>query len=195
MYSDIEESKLVELLNKGDKDAQEYFVKIYYSNMFSIAYRYLNNKEDIKDVIQDSFIKAIQKIDQFRGRSSLKTWLTTIVINNCLMKIRAQKRNMEVPAEDHLPRFDNDGFRIEDKTVIRKSPEDLVHNKQNNRYIKQALESLPDHYRAIILLRDIEGYSEKETAERLEITVSNVKSRLHRARLMLKKFLGEYFGE
>lgn len=195
MHSDIDENSLVELLKNKDKEAQEHFVKLYYNNMYSIAYRYLNNNEDIKDVLQESFINAIRKIDQFRGQSALKTWLTTIVINNCLMRIRAEKRNMEVPAEDYMPRFDSDGFRMNDKTVIRKSPEELVNDRQNKVFIKKALDRLPEHYRAIIILRDIEGYSEKETAGILELTESNVKSRLHRARLMLKKFLEEYFGE
>lgn len=195
MYSDLDEQTLVELLRKKDKEAQEYFVKFYYANMTAIAHRYLNNREDIKDVIQESFISAIRKIHQFQGRSALKTWLTTIVVNNCLMRIRNEKKNMEVPAEEYMPRFDSDGFRVDENVSIKQSPEELVNDKQNRQFIKESLDRLPDHYRAIILLRDIQGYSEKEAAKLLDLTEANAKSRLHRARLMLKKFLQEYFGQ
>lgn len=195
MYSDLDEQRLVELLKKKDKGAQEYFVKLYYSNMTAIAHRYLKNREDVNDVIQESFISAIRKIHQFQGRSALKTWLTTIVVNNCLMRIRNEKKKMEVPAEEYMPRFDSDGFRVDDNVSIKQSPEELVKDKQKRQFISESLNKLPEHYRTIILLRDIEGYSEREAAKLLDLTEANAKSRLHRARLMLKKLLEDYFGE
>jgi len=195
MQSDFDEKDLVTLLKSRDKKAQSHFIKLYYGNMFAIARRYLNNEEDVKDVLQESFIKAIQRIDQFEGKSALKTWLTTIVINNCLMNLRSKKKSVEVPAEEYMPRFDSDGFRIDDDKDIKSSPDELTQNKQNRNFIKKSLDKLPDHYRAIILLRDIEGYSVRETSELLGLTEGNVKSRLHRARLMLKKSLEEFFGE
>jgi len=194
MDSGISEDRLIELLEEKDKYAQELFVIRYYSNMFSIALRYLRNREDVEDVLQDSFISAIKKFDQFKGDSALKTWLTSIVINNCLMLLRSEKKNPEVQVEEYLPKFDSDGFRVEDKTNIEKSPEELMNDKQKKEFIKSAVDKLPGHYRTIIMLRDIEGYSVKETSELLELTEANVKSRLHRARLALKKLLEDYFG-
>lgn len=194
MASEYTDKKLLEQLREKNKAAQKQLVQKYYSNMYSIAYRYLNRKEDVEDILQESFINAIQKIDQFQERSSLKTWLITIVINNCLMNIRSSKKNPEISVEDLLPKFDRDGFREpEPNWSTRIDAEDIIRDSRKRKLVKEAIDKLPDNYRAILLLRDIEGYSVRETSELLDITEANVKSRLHRARAALKKLLEELY--
>ncbi len=196
MSLEIDEEKFIQLLKDKNNEAQTLFVKTYYSNMFAIAHRYLENKEDVEDILQESFMNALKKIDQFEGRSSLKTWLTTIVINNCLMNLRNKKNKKEHSIEEFLPTFDENGARVgEPKLNTAKSVDEIIHDREKREKIKEALDMLPTHYKAILLLRDIDGYSVRETAALLELSEANVKSKLHRARAALKKLLESIFKE
>ena len=195
MENEYSESELLNKLKNKDKIAQEVFVKKYYSNMFSIATRYLGNREDVEDCLQESFLAAIKYIDTFEGKSTLKTWLTSIVINKSLMKLRSRQKRDEISIEQFLPTFDSDGFRIEPEWNFSDSTDELVQKKRNKEIVGNAIKKLPENYKAVLLLRDIDGYSTSEVAEMLILTESNVKSRLHRARSVLKKLLEGIIGE
>jgi len=195
MENKYSENELLNLLKNEDKVAQEEFVKKYYNNMFSIATRYLGNREDVEDCLQESFLAAIKYIDTFEGKSTIKTWLTSIVINKSLMKLRSRQKRDEISIDQFLPTFDSDGFRIEPEWNISVSTDELVQKKRNKEIVGNAIKKLPEDYKAVLLLRDIDGYSTTEVAEMLNLTESNVKSRLHRARSVLKKLLEGVFGE
>jgi len=195
MENEYSETELLKQLKIKDKNSQEVFVKTYYNNMFSIAIRYLGNREDVEDCLQESFLAAIKNIDTFEGRSTIKTWLTSIVINKSLMKLRSRQKRDEISIEQFLPTFDSDGFRIEPEWNFSDSTDELVQKKRNKEIVGNAIKKLPEDYKAVLLLRDIDGYSTSEVAEMLNLTESNVKSRLHRARSVLKKLLEGIFGE
>jgi len=195
MENEYSETELLNQLKIKDKNSQEVFVKKYYSNMFSIATRYLGNREDVEDCLQESFLAAIKYIDTFEGKSTLKTWLTSIVINKSLMKLRSRQKRDEISIEQFLPTFDSDGFRIEPEWNFSDSTDNLVQKKRNKEIVGNAIKKLPENYKAVLLLRDIDGYSTSEVAEMLNLTESNVKSRLHRARSVLKKLLEGIIGE
>ena len=131
-------------------------------------------------------IRAFRAIDRFEGRSSLSTWLHRIVINVCMTRLAARKRRAEESLDDLLPVFDEDGFRAGRVEAADASVENTVNQLENRTLIRAALEQLPDNYRTVIVLRDLEEYSTAEAAEALGVTVTAVKLRLHRARAALR---------
>lgn len=139
--------------------------------------------------MQESFIAVMQKVASFQGRSTFKTWLKRIVINNCLMKLRQQQRRSEINVDDLMPLFDSNDCRVEPHWQAIKTPEAVLQDHQHSKQILNHINQLPDDYRVVLLLRDIEELSTKEVADILECTEGTVKVRLHRARFALKKML------
>ena len=185
----FEESKLVPGLIEGERAATEQLIRIHQNWMQALATRILNDDALAEDCVQESFISVIQKISSFQGRSSFKAWLKRIVINNCLMKLRDQKRRSEINVDDLMPQFDHNDFRLDPNWQTIKTPECVLQDHQNSEQIFNYINQLPDDFRVILLLRDIEELSTKETAIALECSEGTVKVRLHRARCALKKML------
>jgi RNA polymerase sigma-70 factor (ECF subfamily) len=149
--------------------------------------RLLGSREDAEDVLQETFLNAFRAINSFRGDSSFSTWIYRIATNNALMKLRKSGR-VELEFNDELPNISVS----EDRPPIGhiESPVDALFEKELLSELDQAVGKLPEKYRTIFLLRDVEEFSTEETAEILGITESAVKSRLHRARLFLRESLG-----
>jgi RNA polymerase sigma-70 factor (ECF subfamily) len=156
--------------------------------MLAVARRITRDEEDAADAVQDAFLNAFRSIDTFEERSSLGTWLHRIVVNSALMKIRTQQRRPEISIEELLPDYDSDGLRLEPETELV-SIETLLEQGETREFVRSAINKLPDNYRNLLLLRDIEEYNTRETAELLEITPGAVKTGLHRARAALKSLL------
>lgn len=154
--------------------------------MLRVADRLLGDHAMAEDAVQDAFISAFRGLDRFQQRSSLKTWLHRIVVNAALMKLRRQKRLAEQSIEDYLPEFDQYDCRVEAPWERIASVEKLVADEQRRALIHAAINKLPDVYRIVLLLRDIEGYNTTEAAHLLNISESNLKVRLHRGRAALK---------
>lgn len=157
--------------------------------MIAVADRLLGDRAMAEDVVQEAFISAFRGLDTFQNRSSLRTWLHRITVNTALMKLRQLKRLAEQPIDEYLPEFDSNECRIEATWQAIPSSEEIISNEQHRAYIHSAINQLPDAYRIVLLLRDIEGYDTDEVALLLDISTSNVKVRLHRARAALKKLL------
>lgn len=192
----LEESTLISGLIKGERAATEQLIRIHQNWMQGLAKRILNDDALAEDCVQESFISAIQKTASFEGRSSFKTWLKRIVINNCLMKLRQQKHRNEINVDDLMPQFDHNDFRIEPHWQTIKTPEAILQDHQNSEQILSYINQLPDDYRVVLLLRDIEELSTKEVSRTLDCSEGAVKVRLHRARCALKKMLEPImFGE
>ncbi len=155
--------------------------------MLALAHRMLGDYALAEDTVQDAFISIFRALDSFEGRSSLKTWLHRITVNAALMKLRRLKRLAEQPIDELLPEFDQYECRIESNWKTLESAEKIVADEQRREQIHRTINQLPDAYRIILLLRDIEGYGTGEVAELLAISEANVKIRLHRARSALKK--------
>lgn len=157
--------------------------------MRSLARRMLRDNALADDCVQEAFLKAFRHIEGFEGRSSLKTWLHRITVNEALMKLRALKRLDERPIDDLLPAFDANACRIEAPWMRLATTEEIVERESARALVVSKIGELPDSYRIILQLRDIEEMTTSEVAEMLGISETNVKVRLHRARSALKKIL------
>ncbi len=183
------EEELIEALRRQDDDAYEYLVRAYGGRMLVVAKRFLGQDHDAQDAVQDAFISAFKAIDSFQGNSKLSTWLHRIVVNACLMKLRSRKRKPEKPVDDLLPRFREDGHRDHAEPSWAVTFDTAVQSRETRDLVRKQIEELPETYRTVLLLRDIEQLSTEETAARLELSVPAVKTRLHRARQALKTLL------
>ena len=157
--------------------------------MLKLAERLLGARALAEDAVQDAFISAFGALARFEGRSSLKTWLHRITVNAALAKLRQAKRRAEHSIDADLPEFDQYDCRIEAPWHYLAPLEDVIENEDLRSTVNTFINTLPDSYRIVLQLRDIEGYDTSEVAEQLDISEANVKVRLHRARAALKKQL------
>jgi RNA polymerase sigma-70 factor (ECF subfamily) len=168
---------------------EERLVREHIGWMLALAQRMLGDRALAEDVVQDAFISAFRGLQHFEQRSSLKTWLHRITVNAALMKLRQLKRLGEQSLEEYLPEFDQYDCRIEPVWPSLVETEDILQNEHLRALVAEKIAVLPDAYRIVLQLRDIEEYNTEEVAELLDISASNVKVRLHRARAALKKLL------
>ena len=183
------EADLVAALKLGDDLAAEQLVRQNGSWMLNVARRILNNEATAADSVQETFLSAFNNIEKFKGRSTLKTWLHRILVNKCLMFLRSHKRKAEDSLDEWMPQFDNNSCRIEEPWVQLLTADKICEERQLSDAVHEAIHKLPEHFRVVLLLRDIEGYNTAEVAKSLDISESNVKVRLHRGRAALKLML------
>lgn len=157
--------------------------------MLALANSLLRDRALAEDAVQDAFISAFRGLDKFESRSSIKTWLHRITVNAALAKLRKIKRQAEQSIDDYLPEFDQSDCRLESPWSHLSSVQTILESESLQGQVALAIESLPDNYRIVLQLRDIEGYDTAEVADAVGISESNVKVRLHRARAALKKLL------
>ncbi|SMB92907.1 RNA polymerase, sigma-24 subunit, RpoE [Desulfonispora thiosulfatigenes DSM 11270] len=179
------EDKLIELSQKGNLDAFEKLIMSYERKIYVIAYRFMGNEHDAKDLTQETFIKAFKNIKSFRKESSFSTWICRIASNACKDELRKIKRKPCDSLDEEVNVDDGYVYKqIEDK---RPTPEEIYESAELNKYLQQMLNELNSDYRMVIVLRDIEGYSYEEIAEITNVSLGTVKSRLNRARKELKE--------
>lgn len=157
--------------------------------MLALAERMLRDRGLAEDAVQEAFISALRGLSRFEGRSSIKTWLHRITVNASLTKLRQLKRLGEQSIDEHLPEFDRQDCRIEAPWPYLAAVQEVLENAELRARVNAGIDELPDSYRIVLQLRDIEGYTTGEVAALLEISEANVKVRLHRARSALKKLL------
>jgi len=180
---------LVSDLKAGEPTAFEALVRMQMPALLRAARRFLRSEEDARDAVQDTFVSAFKSIGTFQENSQLATWLHGILINSCLMKLRTQKRRPEEDIETYLPRFQDDGHQVEPSVPWAETAESILQRKQTRDLVRASIDSLPETYRVVLLLRDIEEMTTEETAKLLGITANAVKVRLHRARQALRTLL------
>lgn len=183
------EADLVAGLRACDPPAYEETVRRYGGRLLQTARRLLGCEEDARDCVQEAFAKAFSSVMGFEQRASLGTWLYRIAVNQCLMKLRQRRRGPEVSLDQLMPEFNETGCRFEPLWQFDHSVEELLARDHVRRTVREAIESLPDTARNVLLLRDIEELSTDEAAAILDISPGAVKVRLHRARAALKKLL------
>lgn len=183
------EASLIAGLQAGDGDAFETLVRLYMARLLRVARRFLKNEEDARDAVQDAFISAFRSIQKFEAGAKLSTWLHRIVVNSSLMRLRSKRRHPEEDIEELMPRFAADGHQVEPSVDWQLSAEDLVQQSEMRELVRRSIDKLPDTYRVVLLMRDIEEMSTEETARALGITPAAVKVRLHRARMALRALL------
>ncbi len=187
---DVSETKLLECLRAGEEICFETLVRQIGPQVLATAKRYLRSDAEAADCFQDTFLAVFQGINKFEQRSSLRTWVQRITINQSLMRIRKQERRQEESIEHLLPVFDEKGNRIETGGITQPSSiSESIDTTRVKSIVREKINELPDDYRLVLLLRDIDGYTTKETATILRIKINAVKTRLHRARSALKSLL------
>ena len=183
----------LESLRAGNRAEFARLVESTSNQIYRLGLKMLNNSEDAEDMLQETYMKALRALPRFEGRSSLTTWLYRIAVNESLMILR--KRRPVVPVEDE--NLDNDEGLAEPVQIVDFSfmPESEMMAGEAKHFLDNAVQKLNPGLRAVFLLRDVEGLSIRETAEALNLTEMNVKTRLLRARLKLREELSGYFSE
>ncbi len=183
------EASLIAALKAGDEAAAEELVRTHAAWMLAVARRLLRDSALAEDCVQEALINVLRKIAGFEGRSSLKSWLHRIVVNQALMKLRAMGKRNESPIDELLPAFDESACRIEGPWQRLATPDEIFERAHLRELIHGKIAALPEDYRLVLMLRDIEELSTREVAEALGLSEANVRVRLHRARSALKKLL------
>ncbi len=183
----------LEALIAGDRAEFARMVDVYSNPIYRLGLRMLSNSQDAEDVLQNTFLNALTHLPAFEGRSSLSTWLYRIAANEALMLIRRKKP--EVNLED--AQADDNAEDLKPTQFIDWSalPEEELLSGEGKKVLEDTIQSLPEAMRIVFLLRDIEGLSIKETADALNLTETNVKTRLLRARMFLREQLSTYYRE
>ena len=190
-----DDAVLVEGLKAGDERALERIFNLYSGKLYNVAHRIVGDIADAEEVIQDVFWTAFRKANTFQGSAQLSTWLYRLTVNSALGKLRRSKRNKEIHYEEYLPKFHDDGHHLV-RPVVDWS--DTLDEKYAQRevqdFLVSALNALKPLDKSVVLLSDLEGMSDKEISATLGLTVSAVKTRLHRARLFLRGKLAVHLG-
>lgn len=182
-FEKLPESEIIERILLGETPLYEIIVRRYNAYLYKIGRSYNYNHEDTQDLMQDTYVDAFRNLGKFEGRSSFKTWLVRIMLNNCYRKKEKLSFKNEYataePNENITPMFNNSNNDINRE----------IYSHELGRIIEKALEQIPEDYRMVFSLREMNGFSVAETAKLLEISESNVKVRLNRAKTMLKDIL------
>lgn len=186
---------LLDRLRQGDDAAYEEMVRRHGGRMLSVARRILRNEEDARDAVQQAFLSAFRAVGRFHGDSRLSTWLHRIVVNTALMMIRSRSRRPEESIETLLPRFLEDGHHEAQFSDWGTAMDLSLIRQDTRKRVRAAIDRLPDSYRTVLLLRDIEELDTEETARALGLTANAVKIRLHRARQALARLLEPALAE
>jgi RNA polymerase sigma-70 factor (ECF subfamily) len=193
--SNSQETVLTQSIRRGDQRAFGKLFDLYSKRTFQIAYKLLRDRDEAEDIVQEVFLTVIQKAHMFRGDSQFSTWLHRLTVNAALARLRRHKRRKEVSYEDFLPQFQEDGHH-QVRPVIdwsreveeRSTAEDL------QEILAKAVAQLKPLDKSVVVLSDVEGFSDQEIAKSLGLTKSAVKTRLHRARLFLRGHLAVHLG-
>ncbi|MFZ5909598.1 MAG: RNA polymerase sigma factor [Chloroflexota bacterium] len=180
-------------LQAGDRAEFARMVDLYSTQIYRLALKMLGDPQDAEDVLQTTFLKALQSVGSFEGRSSLSTWLYRIAVNEALMLLRRHKPTVPVATD-----YESDDDEIEHPAQLTDwccLPEEELLSAEAKARLDLAVRRLPEKLRVVFLLRDVEGLSIKETGEALGLTETAVKTRLLRARLNLREQLSVYYGE
>lgn len=187
--------QLIERLRNGDETALETIFEIYSGKLYGVAHRILGAAADTEEVLQDVFWTAFRKAKSFKGEARLSTWLYRLTVNAALGRIRQSKRKREVEYQDYLPKFQKDGHHLVRPVVDWSNTlEEKYTHREIQSLLANALDALKAVDRTIVVLSDMEGLADKEIAAAVGLTVSAVKTRLHRARLFLRGKLAVQLG-
>jgi RNA polymerase sigma-70 factor (ECF subfamily) len=184
-----EDAELLARIRGGDEGACEALVRRHGGRMLAVARRFLRTEADSADAVQDAFLAAFRALDGFEGHSALGTWLHRIVVNVCLTRLRARSRSREVRIEDLLPAFDETGHHSRPVRPWGDHALTRLTRAETCAQVRACIDQLPEPYREVLLLRDIEELDTEQTARHLGINPGAVKTRLHRARLALRTLL------
>jgi RNA polymerase sigma-70 factor, ECF subfamily len=186
----------IEALIDGDRAEYARLVDMYSGSIYHLGLKMLGNPQDAEDVLQNTFLNALMHLSTFERRSSVATWLYRIAANEALMLIRKKKPEVSLESSENA----SEKVAVEDLKPTQFAdwsalPEDELLSNEGKKILDSMIQILPESLRIIFILRDIEGLSIRETADALDLTETNVKTRLLRARLFLRERLSAYYTE
>ena len=184
---------LLARLRAGDETAFEQLVRATMGRLLAAARRLLRNEEEARDAVQTAFVRAFQSLAGFREEARLSTWLHRIVINESLMRLRSRAKEEPID-ETLLPHFKPDGHQVRDTVDWSDSAEKAIERAETKALVSASIQQVPEPYRTVLILRDVDELSPDEVAEQLGVSKNVVKVRLHRARQMLRTMLERKFG-
>ena len=194
----IPEAALIARLRRRDTEALEILMQRHAARVYRVAFGITRNDADAEEVVQDVFLTICQKSESFEGRSALGSWVYRITANAALNKRRGKRQEVETSLEEQLPSFTADGHREGARAYVladwSQNPERDLLSGETRQVLQRAIDRLPEHYRAVLMLRDVEELSNEEVAEVTGESVPAVKSRLHRARMALREQLTRHLG-
>jgi RNA polymerase sigma-70 factor, ECF subfamily len=190
----VDDQALLIALRAGQEWAFETMVRLYGGRLLAVARRFTRNDEDAQDVLQSAYLSAFRALSDFEGACQLSTWLHRIVVNTALMKLRSRRRKPEESIDALLPAFQEDGHHVEQFSEWSTPADQLMERKETRAAVRECIEQLPENYRAVLKLRDIEELSTQEVAGMLAMTPTAVKVRLHRARQALSTLLRKEYA-
>ncbi len=189
------EEDLVRKFQGGDLEAFDKLAQIYQKKIYGLSFNLTRNQMDAQDVAQDVLLTIYRKIHTFQGKSAFSSWVYRVTLNATYMKLRSKKKEPKISIEDMLPSFNSSGYQQEKIQDWSENTESLLFSNETKSVIKKAVDQLPEKEKVVFMLRDVEGLSTEKVGEILDLTIPAVKSRLHRARLFLRKKLSGYFEE
>jgi RNA polymerase sigma-70 factor, ECF subfamily len=182
----MDELKLIEQAQLGDRKALTELVKLYEKTVYNFSFKICRNKDRAENTMQETFLSMVKSINQFSGQSKLSTWLYRVVSNHCLMLARSEGKH-------EFASFEDDDASIDEKEISdwKVTPDRVTENNELKKMLDESIEKLPADHRIVFMLRDVEGLSTEETAKIVDLSVAAVKSRLHRARSFLRNELNK----
>jgi len=189
------EEVLVRELQAGNLEAYDKIAELYQKKIYALSFNLTRNQMDAQDITQEVLLTIYKKVDTFQGKSAFSSWVYRITLNAAYMRLRSKKKEPNVSLDDLLPSYNGAGFQQEKIQDWSENTESLLFDNETKETIQKAVDQLPEKEKVVFILRDVEGLSTEKVSEILDLTVPAVKSRLHRARLFLRKKLSHYFEE
>jgi RNA polymerase sigma-70 factor (ECF subfamily) len=177
---------LVRRIRAGDDEAFERLIEFCGPRVYALVYRMIGHHEDALDLVQDTFLRVYQALPRFRGECAFETWLYRIVVNVCHNELKRRRRRPLTFTESDSE-LANGTFSVLEQLVSGETPEDLSLRHECQRQLEQMIQQLPELYRLVVVLHDIQGLSYEELAAALNMNIGTVKSRLHRAHQLLRE--------
>lgn len=191
---DLSDTDLIERFQKGCQLSFNEVVRRYETKAYNLAMRLTRNSEDAEEVLQDVFVTVYRKVEGFEGKAKFSSWLYRITVNAAFMKLRKRRQDHSVALEDVMPNLHNVTTLAPQNTWSLPCDSFAISNEVRIA-LEGAIAKLPEEYRAVFILRDIDGLSNKEVGDILDLSIPAVKSRLHRSRLMLRKKLRRFYED
>ncbi|MES2006059.1 MAG: RNA polymerase sigma factor [Bacteroidota bacterium] len=186
-FADTSDSELISRILQGSKHLYEVIIRRYNQRLYRVGMSIVNNESEVEDIMQVAYISAYENLGKFVFKSSFATWLTRILINECLLRIRQSNRSVDMDDERLKMVFDQPANNHS------QTPEHSVMNSELRSILHEAINKLPEKYRTVFVMREIEDMNVAETKECLAISEVNVKVRLNRAKIMLRELLSGYY--
>lgn len=186
------DEELLREIRKGNEPALEELLRRHQGKIYGLSVRMLRNPHDAEEVLQDVALAIFRKACTFQGRAAVSSWIYRITMNACLMRIRKRPKVHEIPLEEELgPAMNEEGMVTEKVADWSGLPREELDRKELAARIEETIGELPPEYRSVFVLRDVEGLAAQEACEILSLSLPALKSRLHRARLFLRKRLAD----